>query len=130
MEHGVAIELLNGMPLVIFAKWLILAMAGALTYLLIRITYVLGPFGPKVKFSWPLFMVGFLKLIVTLIVAPWIILYFEDAAPVIMEIVFGLPGQTEGEHLQIELNGVSSFGLGFLMDFIIHKAYKKIKNGK
>jgi len=139
MENTVAIELLNGMPLTIFWKWFIIAMAGAFVYLITRIIIILGPEKvTKVKtpqWSWRRFLSGFLKLLVTLIVAPWVILYFDVVAPTIFEFIFDM-GSTNAtgsahQHITMELNGLSAFGLGFSIDFMTHKAIKKYyKNGK
>ena len=139
MGDELVVELLNGMPLVIFYKWFILAMGGALLYFVIRLIGALGP--EKVtktkaeKWSWRHFFTGFLKLVVTLIVAPWFILYFDVVAPVIFEFIFqmGATGSVAEEHqyITIELNGLSAFGLGFSIDFITRRVIKKyFKKGK
>ena len=135
MENEVAIELLNGMPLAVFMKWFIIAMAGALFYLIIRIIITLGPVGPKAPgWSWRHFFRGFLKLVATIFVSPLLILYFEDFAPILMEIFFkmGEPVGGEHDHVAVALNGASAFMMGFSIDYMTHKISKSkyFKNGK
>jgi hypothetical protein len=133
MENEVVVELLNGMPVSIFLKWFILAMAGAFTFLLIRIFIALGPEkltkSKQEKWSWRHFFRGVLLLLITLVVVPWIILYFDIVAPKIFEFIFvmGSTNTAGAEHqgITMELNGLSAWLLGFCMDIIVRRAVKK-----
>ena len=131
MEKSVIDYLLNGMPLNEFKSWLILAMGGAFVWFLIKLFIILGPFGPKSpKWSWRIFFRGILKLLITLIVAPWFILFFDDVAPVIFELAFNMGSEnatgSAHQHITMELNGFSAAGLGFSIDLLT----RKISNSK
>jgi uncharacterized membrane protein len=116
--------LLNGMPVHEFVGWLVLAIGGAVVYLIIRIIIALGV--QKEKYDKNKMKVGLLKLLASIVIIPWVILWFEDVAPVILEFMF----DTGTDHVEIALNGLSAPFIGFSVDRFIHVLYKKASKKK
>lgn len=124
LDDQVAEFLLNGMPLHEFIGWLILAIGGAMVYLIIRIIVALGI--QKEKYQKNKMNIGLLKLLASIMIIPWVILWFEDVAPVILEFMF----DTGEQHVPLALNGLSAPVIGFSVDRFIHKLYQKITKKK
>lgn len=124
LDDQVAEFLLNGMPLHEFIGWMILAVGGAMVYLIIRIIIALGI--NKEKYEKNKMKVGLLKLLASIMIIPWVILWFEDVAPVILEFMF----DTSDQHVPIALNGLSAPFIGFSVDRFIHSLYKRVTKKK
>ena len=127
MEDGVKQILLNGLTVPEFLVLYGAAIAGAFVLLLIKMIKAIGKDArtPN-KFSWRYTLKGFLKFLIAMIILPWLIIWFEDYAPVFMETLFFLPDYgAESSHLSIELNWGSAFLVGMGIDGIIHKILKK-----
>ena len=127
LDDQVAEFLLNGMPIHEFIGWLILAVGGAVVFLIIKMIIGLGI--KKEKYEKSKMKVGLLKLIASIMIIPWVILWFEDVAPVLLEFMFDM-GEPEGGHVEIGLNGLSAPFIGFSVDRFIHNLHKRLTKKK
>ena len=120
--------LLNGMPLKEFWVWYLVAMAGALVYLLIRIEQAIrkDPNTPS-TFSWRHTARGFIKLIIAMIIIPWGIIYFSDILPILLNFITTDALLPEGVELNAEVNGFSAFLIGFGVDYLVRRTMTAAK---
>ncbi len=131
MNEEVQKILLNEMPVVEFIAYYLASILGAFVWLFIKTIKAIyhDPDTPgtfKRKYMWR----GIFKFIISLMILPWVIIYFTDYGPFILELMFKLPQENTHNHIGIELNGGSAFVLGLSIDAFIRKItdnqFKKI----
>lgn len=129
MNEEITKVLLNGMPLAVFIAYTLASYFGAIAWFLIKTVYAINR-DPKTppKFNKKYSYRGLFKLGITFFVLPWAVVYFEDYAPIILDLLFKL-GESDSNELLVELTAGSSFILGFMMDVLIRRVTKdKFKN--
>ena len=131
MEDEVRTILLNGMPVVEFIAYYLAGLFGAFVWFLIKTLRAISK-DPETagRFQWRYFWRGFVKFILTLIILPWVVIYFEDYGPFIMQGLFGFPQLAEGQDLLMEINAGSAALIGFFLDMgirkLTHHRFKKL----
>jgi len=131
MDPEVQRILLNEMPVVEFIAYYLAALLGAFVWLLIKtFRAIYGDPDTPGHFDWRFMWRGIFKLVISVIILPWAIIYFSDYGPFILELMFKFPSDNQShQHLAIELNGGSAFLTGLGIDAFIRKVTNKpLKN--
>lgn len=127
MGDDVTRILMNDMPVAEFFAFYLAGLFGALVWFLIKtLRSISKDNNTPNKFEWRYVWKGAFKLLITIIILPWVVIYFPDYGPFIMEGLFNFPQMEEGggRDLIMEMNAGSAAIMGFFLDAGIRKLTK------
>lgn len=133
MEDDVRTILLNNMPVAQFVAYYLASLFGAFVWFLIKLLKGISTDrDTPQQFQWKYFWRGFLKFIISVLVLPWVVIYFPDYGPFFLKTLFQFPDVTTDElnNVVMEMNAGSAAIIGFFIDMgirkLTHHKFKKL----